>query len=143
MRQRQWPPAQAAPAPAVGSVGDGDDDVRRLDDRGDLAARVELQLVGRLDGDRRYEPDAARVQLDVGGRFPGGDGGHRGRDLIACAQLHGTLPVTVDGQRSCGHTLLRLATPLGDQSVTLKANVSCAAQSVFAWRHAHRWNIRY
>jgi hypothetical protein len=75
-------------AAAVSSVCYGEDDVGRLDDRYDLAAGRELELVGRLHGDRGDQPGAARVELDVGGGLPGGDAGDRGRDLVARAELH-------------------------------------------------------
>jgi DNA-binding SARP family transcriptional activator len=72
----------------AGLLGDGDDDVGGLDDGGDLAAGRQAELVGGLHRDRRDQPDAAGVQLDVGGGLAAGDAGHPGPDLVAGAESH-------------------------------------------------------
>src|SRR5487761_1083219 len=76
------------PRRVLSSVGDGHDDVGSLDHRGDLAALGQAELACRLLGDRGNEPDPARLQLDVGDRFPGDDAGDPGRDLVSRAKPH-------------------------------------------------------
>ncbi len=52
------------------SVRDRDDNVGGLDHRDHLAALGQPEFAGRLDGDGGDQPDAVRVQRDVGGGLP-------------------------------------------------------------------------
>jgi hypothetical protein len=76
--------------PLEGSAVHGKDDVRGLHDGSDGAALGDTELVYSLDRDGCDEPGAVGVKLHVGDRFPTGDIGHAGRDLVACADLHST-----------------------------------------------------
>src|SRR5580693_6324031 len=77
----------------AGSVRDGEDDVRRLDDDGHLAALDQPEVADRLHGDRGDQAPAAGVERDVGDRLSGVDAGDHGRDLVASAQLHFWVPL--------------------------------------------------
>ena len=72
------------------SAVDGEDDVRGLDDGRHGAALGDAELVYGFDRDRCDEPGAVGVKHYVRDGFSAGDAGHAGRDLVSCADLHGT-----------------------------------------------------
>src|SRR5690242_21000636 len=85
----------------------GDDHVGGLDDRGDLAALAEAELLDCLDRDRGDQPLAGHVEDDVGDRRALVDALDRARQLIACAELHEKPPGRVawmDRNRRRGET---------------------------------------
>src|SRR5689334_22989193 len=69
-----------------------DDHVGGLDDRGDLAALAEPELLHGLDGDRGDQPLTGDVEDDVGDRRALVDALDRARQLVARAELHENLP---------------------------------------------------
>src|SRR6516164_2158032 len=85
------------------SVG-REDDVRRLDHRGDLRASLQAELLDRLDGDRGHQAGAARVEFDVGDGLAGVDAGDAGGNLVTGAQRHRCTP----WYRCCVIVVLRL-----------------------------------
>ena len=104
-------PAGPDPGPAAGSPGhqgrgrararwprsvrDRDDNVGRLDHRYHLTALGQAEFTGRLDRDGGDQPDAVRVQDDVGGGLTGRDAGDRRPDLVARAELHVRSPFVI------------------------------------------------
>jgi hypothetical protein len=72
------------------SAVDREDDVRGLDDGSDGAALRDAELAYGLDRDRCDEPGAVSVKHYVRDGFSARDAGHAGRDLVACADLHGS-----------------------------------------------------
>ena len=69
-------------------VRDPEQDVGSLDDDGDLGSDRKAEVADGLDGDRRDDPHAAGVELDVRNRFALRDAGDPGGDLITRAELH-------------------------------------------------------
>src|SRR5580704_14698305 len=67
---------------------DGDDHVRGLDHRDDLAALGEAEVLNGLNGDRGHQAIAASVQFYVRDGFPHVDPGDPGGYLVTRAQRH-------------------------------------------------------
>src|SRR5437764_2785824 len=65
-----------------------DDHIRCFDHGPDLLARLEPELVSRLDRDRRDQPLPGYVELDVRDRLSLGDRADCAGELVPCAQLH-------------------------------------------------------
>src|SRR5215467_14450284 len=74
----------------IESVVDGDDDLGRLDDRGDDLAGGQPERTGGFSGDSRDDlPSGVQSDDHLGHHRPLGDRHHGPAELIARADLHG------------------------------------------------------
>src|ERR1700759_32714 len=82
--------SQAYRVHARRALAGGDDHIRGLDDRDDLAALAEAELLDGFDRDRGDKPLSRDVQHDIGDRRALVDALDRARQLIARAEFHET-----------------------------------------------------
>jgi hypothetical protein len=72
---------------AVTSAPGGEDHLGRLCHRGDLAALGEAKIADRVHGDGRHQAHSIGVELDVGYRLAGLDGGDPGRSAPSLMEI--------------------------------------------------------